>query len=139
MPSWRVTLPFLDPPPRAVLVSRRSVFDLLLTMYHIITIALSRGIVLLPVLPPLLQVLNATPTASVSIRSVLPPLLVCLIPPHITQAADTLGEVDMYPSVIDQHTLHLEVCSLAGALVFELDESILEAVAGLPVADDLAG
>lgn len=67
MPSWRVTLPFLDPPSRAVLVSRRSVFDFLLTMNHVITIALSRGIVLLPVLPPLLQVLNATPTTSVSI------------------------------------------------------------------------
>ena len=41
--------------------------------------------------------------------------------------------------IVDQHSLHFEVCLLAGGLIFEFDESVLEAVAGAFVADDFAG
>jgi hypothetical protein len=49
-----------------------------------------------------------------------------------------LTKVHVYSSIIDENSLHLEVGCLAGALVFELDESILQAVARLLVAYDFA-
>lgn len=41
--------------------------------------------------------------------------------------------------VVDQDVLHLEVGLLAVLLVFKLDKGVLQAVAGLLVADDFAG
>ena len=41
--------------------------------------------------------------------------------------------------IIDQHPLHLEVCSLAVFFVAEFDKSILQAVSSLLISDDFTG
>lgn len=44
----------------------------------------------------------------------------------------------MYPVIIDQDTMHFEVCLLAVLLVLELDERILQTISSTLVADDFA-
>ncbi len=42
------------------------------------------------------------------------------------------------PPVVDEDVVHLEVGFLAALLVFKLDEGVLQAVAGFPIADHFA-
>lgn len=66
-------------------------------------------------------------------------LRLCSVPPRVSQPADTLGKVDVYPMVVDKHALHFEVGPFAILLGRKLDEGVLEAVSGLLVPDDFAG
>lgn len=49
----------------------------------------------------------------------------------------TLRKVNVYPMVINQHPLHLEVGLLASFLVLKLDERILQAVACSFISNNL--
>lgn len=53
--------------------------------------------------------------------------------------AYTLGEIDVDPMVVDEHSLHLEIGLLAVLLVLKLDERILQTVTGALVSNDFAG
>ncbi len=39
------------------------------------------------------------------------------------------------PPIVDKHVVHLEVCFFATLLILELDEGVLQAVAGLSIAN----
>jgi len=85
------------------------------------------------VLRPLFQSSDTTETA-------LPPgsLRGRRVPPRIGELTHALREIDMNAMIIDEHTLHLEVCSFTILLVCEFDKGILQAVASLLVPYDLA-
>ena len=92
--------------------------------------------VLVAVLPPLLQALDAAPAAPVAARPL--PLGVLARAPDLAELAHALAEVDVDAPVVDQHALHLGVGGLGRRLVLVLDEGVLQAVARLLVTDHLA-
>lgn len=47
-----------------------------------------------------------------------------------------MREVDVDTVIVDQHTLHLEICTLAILFAGKLDESILQTITSLFIADD---
>lgn len=44
----------------------------------------------------------------------------------------------MYTVVIDKYALHFEVCLFAVLLILKFNESVLKAIAGTLISDDLA-
>lgn len=49
----------------------------------------------------------------------------------------TLREVNMNPMIIDQNSLHFEICLFTVLLVFEFDKSVLKAIASSLITNDL--
>lgn len=104
---------------------------------HSVASVIFRFDVLVSVLPALLQLFDASPTATASSGGALP-LCVRLVAPNIAQATDTLAEVDVNSAVVDQNRVHLGVGILAALLVLEFNEGILQAVSRFLVPDHLA-
>jgi len=104
---------------------------------HAIASVVVRLDIFVAVLPPLLQLLDTTPATRTSPGGRLA-LAVGLIAPYLAQAAHALAEIDVDAAVVNKHRVHLGVCLLATLLVLELDEGVLQTVARLLVADNLA-
>lgn len=81
---------------------------LLVAVHHPVVFA-RVPLALVAVLSSLLEFSDTTPAAR---RCISLPLVVGVFPPHITELADTLGEVDVDAAVVDENALHLEVCRL---------------------------
>jgi hypothetical protein len=107
-------------------------------MHHLILVVVSVFDMFVAILSSLFQFLDASPPAATFACRCSPPLFIRLLAPGLTQPADALTEVNVDPAVVDKDIVHFGVCLLAASLFFKLDESILEAVARLFVADDLA-
>jgi len=86
---------------------------LIIAMDHLIAVVVVSAAVIIAVLSPLFQSVHAAPAAT------MPPfsLGVLTASPNIGELAHTLTEVDVYPAVINENSLHLKICRLAGGLV----------------------
>lgn len=58
--------------------------------------------------------------------------------PRVVQLGHGLREIDVYPSIVDQHVVHLEIRTFRVFFVFKLDKCVLQRIARLLVANDFA-